>query len=582
MEYMSSDFTEPQKVSRRRSLQAGLAGTAAALASTQVTTPLLAKDAPRPRRVTPFVQALPPCTIKLARDTPLDPPAGSGPAVGEARREVHQKWTEYSPKKSYELTVRAAQHSFHPELPPQTIWGYDGIFPGPTFVAYYEVPIVVRIRNYLKWDANGPGLPQISTHLHNLHCASASDGYPSDYYPNPDSKPENHNRGTFRDHHWPHCYAGGDRNEALGTLWYHDHCLFATAANVYRGLAGFYLLFDKVDSGNEYDTAPEALRLPSGVGKYDIPLLFNDPRVDASGYLVFDESENDGHLGNVFCVNGKITPYFPVERRKYRLRLLNASIARFYEFYLCTSAGANQGFDYIANDGNLLPAPLRNERKVALGPAERGDIVVDFRAWPIGTKLYLVNRLAQTSGRGPAGPLVNVRGPDGLLTAPGTQILRFDIDADPPRTDDSRVPDVLRKLPPLPSTFRGIRQRTFEFDRENDIWTVNGKIFDEVNQGAYIKVDSQPEIWLLKGKGGWHHPVHIHMEEARILSRNGKPPPPHEQGRKDVFVLHPGEEVRIFIHFRDFTGKYVMHCHNLTHEDHDMMVSFEVTPAQGA
>jgi FtsP/CotA-like multicopper oxidase with cupredoxin domain len=272
-----------------------------------------------------------------------------------------------------------------------TIWGYDRMFPGPTFVERYGVASVVRIRNNLLKDAQGPGSPQISTHLHNLHCASASDGYPADFYPRSIGP-----TGVFRDHHYPNCLAGcddaryqathGDTRESLGTLWYHDHCLYFTAQNVYRGLAGFYLLFDALDNGDE--TNPAGLRLPSGVGRYDIPLLFNDPRIDSSGYVQFDQFENDGHLGNVFCVNGKAYPYFPVERRKYRLRLLNASITRFYEFYLCTSTGANQPFDYIANDGNLLPAPLRNQRSVALAPAERADIVVDFSGWPAGTKLF--------------------------------------------------------------------------------------------------------------------------------------------------------------------------------------------------
>jgi FtsP/CotA-like multicopper oxidase with cupredoxin domain len=81
---------------------------------------------------------------------------------------------------------------------------------------------------------------------------------------------------------------------------------------------------------------------------------------------------------------------------------------------------------------------------------------------------------------------------------------------------------------------------------------------------------------VLRGKGNWHHPVHIHMEEGRILSRNGAPPPPHEVCRKDIYSLEPGEEVRVFIRFRDFVGKYMMHCHNLTHEDHAMMVRFDI------
>ena len=136
------------------------------------------------------------------------------------------------------------------------------------------------------------------------------------------------------------------------------------------------------------------------------------------------------------------------------------------------------------------------------------------------------------------------------------------------------MPDTLRELPEF-STREAVRERTWEFDRENDVWTVNGRIFDETRPAATVKCGTA-EIWRLKGKGSWHHPVHIHMEEGRILTRNGKPPPPHERGRKDVFVLNPGEEVRIFIRFRDFEGRYVMHCHNLIHEDHDMMVRFDV------
>jgi FtsP/CotA-like multicopper oxidase with cupredoxin domain len=120
-----------------------------------------------------------------------------------------------------------------------------------------------------------------------------------------------------------------------------------------------------------------------------------------------------------------------------------------------------------------------------------------------------------------------------------------------------------------------VRNRRFEFERENNVWVVNGKVFD-VEQPAIVVRKGTAEIWTLKGKGSWHHPVHIHMEEGRILSRNGRPPAAHEAGRKDVFVLNPADELRIFMRFRDFTGKYMMHCHNTVHEDHAMMLRFDV------
>jgi FtsP/CotA-like multicopper oxidase with cupredoxin domain len=378
--------------------------------------------------------------------------------------------------------------------------------------------------------------------------------------------------GTYKDHLYPNCYAGydqhpatdGDPREALGTLWYHDHRFDFTSQNIYKGLAGFYLLFDELDSGNENDPNPAALRLPSGVGRYDIPLVFQDRQFDSGGYIAFDQFETDGILGDKFCVNGKIQPYFSVERRKYRFRMLNASLSRFYEYYL-VSNDVDRPFTYIANDGNLLPKPL-TMTKVRIAPAERADLVIDFASYPLGSKLYIVNRLEQTSGRGPSGRLLT----------PGTQVLRFDVDAEPAQPDLSRVPALLRELPPI-NLAEVVRVRRWKFDRVNNVWSVNGKLFDMYEPAARPKKGTA-EIWELRVEGEWTHPVHIHFEEGRILSRNGVAPPLHEQGRKDVYSVKGEEVVRVFIRFRDYVGKYVMHCHNLVHEDHAMMVRWDIEP----
>ncbi len=580
------------KLSRRQSLQIGVASTAAGLlAATQLVTPVQAKEV-LPPTTTPWMEPLPVYTAKQTVSA-LMPTATKDVGSGECGRVTHQRWADFPPQKFYTLEVKEEWHSFHPHLPTQKIWGYDGLLPGPTFVERYGVPIIVRIINKLPANAIGFGSPEITTHLHNLHSASESDGFTGDYYSETKFGPTLTAPGAYKDHLYPNCYAGydeaqymvngvkrGDPREALGTLWYHDHRIDFTGPNVYRGLSGFYLLFDDIDSGNEndpnrnhLDPAKRALCLPSGVGKYDIPLVFQDKFFDSSGYLFFDQFATKGILGNKFCVNGKIQPKFSVERRKYRFRLLDGGPSRFYEFYLTDGNGKNQSFTYIANDGNLLPAPLTTS-KVHLGVAERADIVIDFSKYDIGTKLYLVNRLIQTDGRGPEDAETNIRGADGLLTKAGTQIMRFDVGDFPEKPDMSQVPAKLRELPPI-NLAEVKANRRFEFDKENEVWTVNSKIFDVENAVAKPKRGTA-EIWTLKGKGSWHHPVHIHFEEGRILSRNGKPPPPHERGRKDVYVLEPDEEVRVFIRFRDFTGKYMMHCHNLTHEDHAMMVRFDI------
>jgi FtsP/CotA-like multicopper oxidase with cupredoxin domain len=571
------------RMSRRQSLQLGAASTAAGLMAVKPFAPSAeAKDPPKSPYATPFVVALPVYTAKQPESS-LSPASTetANTSGGECGRPAHQRRSNWPTQKFYTLRTREAMHSFHPQLPTQKIWGYDGILPGPTFVARYGEAIIVRNYNELPANAVGFGSPEISTHLHNLHCASESDGFAGDYYSATKYGPTLTGPGGYKDHHYPNCYAGydaydatnGDPREALGTLWYHDHRFDFTAANCYRGLTGFYLLFDEIDSGNELDPNPKALRLPSGVGTYDIPLSFQDVQFDSSGYLSFDQFATKGILGSNFCVNGKVQPFFKVERRKYRFRMLNASLSRFYEFYLTTGTGANLSFTQISTDGNLLPAPITTS-KVSLAPAERVDVVVDFSGYPIGTQLFVMNRLIQTDPRGPEGALTNPRGADGLLTKAGTQILRFDVMRDPSTPDQSRVPATLRELPPI-NLNEVVKNRSFEFDKVNEVWTVNGKIFDMDNPTAIVKRGTA-EIWTLQGHGSWHHPVHIHFEEGRILSRNGKPPAPHEAGRRDMYVLAPDDELKVFIRFRDFTGKYMMHCHNLTHEDHSMMIRFDV------
>jgi len=270
--------------------------------------------------------------------------------LGEAPRAPHQHWNEFLPRKFYAIHEREADHSFHPDMPLNKIWGFNGIFPGPTFHARYGEPIVVRFYNDLPANHVGFGMPQTTTHLHNAHAGSESDGFPGDFY----------DSGLFKDNHYPNVLAGfssgpfkgqGDPREAMGTLWYHDHRVDFTAQNTYKGLVGFYLLFDELDSGDETDPNPQAFRLPSG--EFDIPLVFADKQFTPDGDLFFDVFNFDGILGDKFTVNGVIQPFLKVARRKYRFRLLDAGPSRFYEFFL----SSGQPFLYIANDGNLLRGP---------------------------------------------------------------------------------------------------------------------------------------------------------------------------------------------------------------------------------
>lgn len=552
---------------------------------------------------------------------------------GEKIVATQQLIMQFSPKLFYVLNVRQAFHDFHPEMTALTdknlgsvIWGYDGIYPGPTFMSKYGEPILVRIHNglYDDPDANpdpetikpaDPGTrfgnAQITTHLHNGHSASESDGNPSDFYPPVNvSYPDSINEIRFRDHHYTMFRAGLDPKETVSTLWYHDHSDGFTAANVYRGLVGFHLFFDDIDSNNENDPDHRALRLPSG--EFDIPLLFQDKVFNHKGQLILDAlgDNNKGFLGDRFTVNGQIQPELTVERRKYRFRLLNAGPSRFYQFSLTkkdphTQKDVDQEFTYIGNDESLLEKPLCKEKSVLLSVAERADVVIDFSQYEKGEELYLVNRLVMKhSGIGPE--FVDEPTFEQLKILPvgeGDQILRFAVRGDVV-ADPSRVPAKLRSSPDLPSYLFDPATKNlltveklinlpnhtkFEFQLKSGVWLINNTPFDPHTPGATMRpvpVDPAiPEgetfdgyVWTIKNEPNedWSHPIHIHLEEFRILWRKGKEPPVTERCSKDVLLLRPREEVQIFLRFREFIGKYPIHCHNVLHEDNHMMMRYDV------
>jgi len=299
--------------------------------------------------------------------------------------------------------------------------------------------------------------------------------------------------------------------------------------------------------------------------RYDIPLVLFDPRFDPQGKQVMDVMNMDGHLGDKYTVNGLVQPYFEVERRKYRFRILDGGPSRFYELWFSNS----MEFQHIGNDGNLLPAPI-TANFVKLGVAERADIVVDFSQLPsTTTEVYLVNRAEQIDGRGPTGNRIPMASAPKLLKL----VIR-------PKSgnalDPSRVPSVLKPLPAM--DLPAIATRTWHFDRTNGMWSVNGQLADLSAPQAIVK-QGTAEIWEISTSGGWAHPVHMHLEEYRVLTLNDQPVTGTVLGgRKDVFPLYAGDRMRIYMKFRDWVGRYVMHCHNTVHEDHSMMVRWDVVP----
>ncbi|NER30063.1 MAG: multicopper oxidase domain-containing protein [Symploca sp. SIO1C4] len=452
----------------------------------------------------------------------------------------------------YELTMEKSLVEILPGLMTE-IWGYkgkipsiiNGISPGPTIRQRGGKrsdggrQSVVRFINQLGKDANGEDI-QTVTHLHGMASLPQYDGHAEDLIP----------PGYFKDYIYP--------NDRAATIWYHDHAIDKTSRNVYMGLAGMYIVEDQYE-----------LSLPLPKGDYDVPLILQDKFFATDGELIFDDRNQRSTYGDVILVNGVPWPRMEVANRKYRFRALNASASRNYQLALSRDAQSLTIGDkliVIGSDGGLLSEPVEITtpfQNLRIGMAERYEFIIDFSQYPLGTQLFLRNV-------GFSGSIDN----DARTHA----IMRFDVVREEP--DDSIVPDRLRAVEPIPLS-EVARTRTFRFERNQGQWKINNKTWDK------NRVDANPgagdvEIWNLVNPGsGWVHPVHIHLVDLQLLDRNGISPRPYEKGWKDVFHVGEFETLRVIAKFGTRDGKYIqgkfmMHCHNLVHEDHSMMTLFEV------
>src|SRR5262245_52300357 len=576
----------------------------------------------------------------------------TGPIEGRPPGPIwaHQRFEDFAPKIHIEVSQEGAKTNttyypgvpsylnsgvnpatpiplkFHPGLPTQdvnSVWTFNGTVPPKLVIARYGEPIIFRHHNRLPYDVtqnNGFGRHTISTHEHNGHHGAENDGFTGAYF----------FPGQFYDYHWPVVLGGhfvfntqatesragspdgsggitrvpGDWRETMSTHWFHDHMFSFTAENVYKGNAGMLNIYSALDRGNESINDGVNLQLPSGKAKdfgnldYDVNLLLADKAWDQDGQLVFDIFDRDGFLGDAMTVNLAYKPYFEVERRKYRFRILNAGPARFYKISLSDGSQMIQ----IGNDGNLLPRPVTLNVLDQLGVAERYDIVIDFSRYKTGDKVWMVNLAEHVTGKKVSAELGLAQAQSGTSLDPCVgRFLEFRIVRDPSYPDMSKVPSQLIPNPDL-SNIPVARYRTFTFNQEpiqpgrdpvtaaddHDKWGIATDL-GQVLAADFGRVSAQPrfgtrEVWTLRNPdGGWDHPVHIHFEEGQILSRRGgnrvsnpNVVPAWEQGRKDVYRLRPAGEVTLTMQFRDWGGMFMEHCHNVVHEDHAMLLRWEI------
>jgi spore coat protein A len=450
----------------------------------------------------------------------------------------------------YEITQRVATAEILPGVS-TTIWGYEGMFPGPTIESRSGQPISVTYTNELP-------VPTV-VHLHGGRTPPEHDGYPIDLVlpvgkavPLPPMVEQfgDISMGT-RTHWYP-------LEQPAATLWYHDHRMDFTGPGVWKGLAGFHIIRDDEE---------DALGLPSG--PREMPLMILDRSFGADGSLLYPAIDpsalktpglTDGYdagvLGDVTLVNGVPWPTTEVEGARYRLRLLNASNARRYDLRL--DPAPPDGFVQIGTDGGLLVHPLSHDH-IEMAPAQRFDVVVDFAAYEPGTVVTLLNDFD-------SGPMAQV-----MQFVVGDRVV-----------DASHIPDTLTTIEPLDTTAAGVITRTMRFNsghlsfdgQDHHVWLINGEPFTP-NAAEVAPVLDSVEIWQLVSD--FHHPVHVHLNPFQVLSRGIDGPGPYDAGWKDTIDLRPFENASIAVRFDGFRGRYVFHCHNLEHEDMAMMANFIVT-----
>ncbi len=448
------------------------------------------------------------------------------------------------------------------------IFGYNGVTPGPTLRMHRGQPAVVRQTNARHVPPPAPDqnakMPSpytsdprkrwTSTHLHGSASLPQFDGYASDI-----TMP-----GQFKDYFYPNC-------QEARTLWYHDHGVHHTSQNAYNGLAGMYVLHDPVE---------QSAGIPRG--PYDVPVVIRDAMFAKDGQLMYEDNSESGVYGDVILVNGVPWPEMVVERRKYRFRLLNASTSRSYRWQLHDGRSAVP-VTVIATDAGLMPRPMVTS-SLLHGMAERYEIVIDFAKYPDNTLLTLRNLFPD-----------NNRDYETVGYA-----MRFRVRGDATSTVANDIPSDWEERVPVHECMtwteaslraEGALQRRFEFERQNGHWVINGETWQEVIDSDYGHCIAEPEldsieIWELSNpSGGWFHPVHIHLVDFQVLTRNGRADlvRPWERGPKDVVYVGENETLRVAMRFAGPSagpgwpkpsGRYMMHCHNLVHEDHDMMVQF--------
>ena len=418
-------------------------------------------------------------------------------------------------RRVFDLTAQEGRHDLG-EGEVET-WGFNGDYLGPTLRAERGEEVLVRYRNEL---------PEPSTvHWHGMHLPAAMDGGPHQMV-----EPG----GT-----WEPAWT---IDQPAATLWYHPHPHGKTREHVSRGLAGMFLI----------DDPAQQVELPSDYGVDDLPVIVTDPSSDD------DHVDTDREFGAGVLVNGTAGPYAEVASELVRLRLLNGSPMRVYQFSLDDGSPLVQ----IASDGGLLTAPHETS-SVRLSPGERAEVLVRMEPGETRVLRSVDPDLGQN--------FINERFTGGDDRFDVLQLRAGQLLADSPEVPAELAPDIVEHAgdPEAVDEVRSFR--------------LNGRSIN----GARMRMDhadevvalGDTEVWEVANPGDEVHSFHVHDVQFRVLTVNGREPPPELAGLKDTILVEDGVTYRLLMTFTDYadpTLPYMYHCHLLSHEDQGMMGQFVV------
>jgi len=504
---------------------------------------------------------------------------------------------------AYTFHQRNITRQLHPQLPPTPLWAYDdgsglvgqaGSF-GLAVVAHSGTAVDVTFTNNLgaefppwipvdtRLTATHDRTARVMTHLHGGFVDGASDG-------NPAVTPFGFTDGQTQSVH----YSNQQPQMPASLLWFHDHGLGSTRLGVLAGLAAGYILRDAFDTGTE----PNPIGIPGGA--YEIPLVIQDRQFNPDGTFLYPTSNIPGvtwigeYFGDVMLVNGKVWPFLNVEPRVYRFRILNGCHARILDLNI---GGAPMW--QIGAEGGMWDIPVA-VKHVALAPAERADLLIDFSKLP-GRTLNIGNSNPAKPIATPAPSLSQV-----MQIRVGTTVTQPGPPTIPANLRGGRKADL-----PGPTNTRFITLNEIAPNTANWFLNLNGLRFDTA--ATENPKAGTIEDWVYINLTADTHPMHSHLVNFQVVGRtpfnaagyqaafrgpNGvpggidpsqfitgpmQPPEPTERGFKETVKANPGYLTTIRARYElpaDVTApqKYVYHCHIVEHEDNDMMRPYTVEP----